>query len=103
MALNESFLKNSKEPICEIKKSEREYFTCPKPQEEQLEEPQIFETNINIINLSFKEGNKWYINDGGESYYVTVEDVEFLEKINQSYVKFSKGDILKVKIRRKIQ
>ena len=93
-------LKNKEEPLCQIKKDEQKYFLCPKQEEEPLDEPQRFETNISIVNLSFKEGNKWFINDGGESYYVTVEDNEFLEQINNSFIRFAKGDILKVKIRR---
>lgn len=93
-------IKNEKEPLFTITKNEKEYFVCPKPEEELLDEPQVFETNINIVNLSFKEGNKWFVNDGGENFYVIVEDNDFLENINNSSISFAKGDILKVKIRR---
>jgi hypothetical protein len=93
-------LTNETEPLCQIMKNEKEYFLCPQPEEEPLDEPQIFETNISIVNLSFKEGSEWFINDGGESYYVMVEDEEFLEQINSSLIRFAKGDILKVKMKR---
>jgi len=84
-----------------IQKEEQQYFVCPKPQEQQIDkEPTRFETNISIINLSFKDGNKWYINDGESSFYATVEDNDFLSRINNSMIKFSKGDILRVVIRR---
>ncbi len=83
-----------------IKKDEVNFFACQKAEEVQIEEPQHFETNISIINLSFKEGNKWFVNDGGESFYATVEDKNFLSQVNDSTIKFAKGDILKVKIRR---
>lgn len=52
------------------------------------------------MKLSFKEGNKWFVNDGNESFYITVEDDVFLRKIDMPDVKFAKGDILKVKIRK---
>ena len=91
---------NKDEFICQIKKDEIDWFKCPIIQEEQLDEPQIFETNISIINLSFKEGNKWFVNDGGENFYAIVEDKDFLDRIDSSFVKFSKGDILRVGIKR---
>ena len=85
----------------QITKEEQEYFKCPKPQEELIDEkPQRFETNISIINLSFKESNKWYVNDGEASFYVNIEDNEFINKIDNNIIKFSKGDILRVQIRR---
>lgn len=40
------------------------------------------------------------MNDGNDSFCIAVEDNNFLQKINYSKVKFSKGDILKVKIRK---
>lgn len=83
-----------------IKKEEYQYFKAEPSAEEKLDEPTIFDTNITIINLSFKEGNKWYINDGTNSYYTQVEDDAFLKKIDSNDVQFSKGDVLKVTIRR---
>ena len=92
--------KENKSPICHITKDEIELFACPSSKEEEIDSPETFETYISLINLSFKEGNKWFVNDGNDSFYITVEDNAFLEKINRSAVKFSKGDILKVKIRK---
>ncbi len=86
--------------LCHVRKDEKDWFLCPDSKEEEVGEPKVFETYISIINLSFKEGNKWFVNDGNESFYITVEDEIFLQKIDDSIIKFSKGDILKVKIRK---
>ena len=84
----------------QIKKSEISYFKCPKPTETKLDDCAVFETSISIIKLSFKEDNKWYVDDGQSSFYVIVEDGSFLQKIDDNLVEFGKGDILKVKLRR---
>ncbi len=93
-------LDENKTNFCQIIKEEVNYFKCLVSREIKLdEEPVIFKTSINIINLSFKEDNKWYVNDGQSSFYVLVEDDEFLSDINAGK-EFAKGDILKVRIRR---
>ena len=49
---------------------------------------------FSIVNLSFKEGNKWRLHDGKTAVNVTVLDENFLAKVNRNEVFFSKGDIL---------
>lgn len=49
---------------------------------------------FSIVSLSFKQGNKWRLNDGRTTLTVTVADREFLRRVEQSEVAFSKGDIL---------
>ena len=49
--------------------------------------------------MSFKEGNKWTVDDGNSQYSVIVEDEDYLSKIEKNEVDFSKGDLLKVRIR----
>jgi len=66
----------------------------------KLQDDVTFITRINIVKLSVKEGNKWFVNDGQSSFYAIVEDNDFVEKVENSLVQFAKGDILKVKIRR---
>ena len=49
---------------------------------------------FSIVSLSFKQGNKWRLNDGRTTLNVTVVDDEFLRRVDHSEVAFSKGDIL---------
>lgn len=49
---------------------------------------------FSIVSLSFKQGNKWRLNDGRTTLNVTVVDSDFLRRVDASEIAFSKGDIL---------
>jgi len=87
------------EDFCDLRREEFEYFKCPPAKEIMIDEPVKFNTNLNIISLSFKDKNKWYVNDGQSTFYVTIEDLDFLRRVDENE-EFGKGDILKVLIRR---
>lgn len=83
----------------DLNKEEVQYFKAPPAREVMIDEPVSFKTNLNIISLSFKDKNKWYVNDGQSSFYAIIEDLDFLRRIDENE-EFRKGDILKVFIRR---
>lgn len=83
----------------DVKKNEFEYFKCSPAREVMIGEPVTFKTNLNIISLSFKDKNKWYVNDGQSSFYTIIEDLEFLRRVDDNE-EFRKGDVLEVLIRR---
>lgn len=76
-----------------IKKDEAKFFDVPDIEEETLDEGDR-EMFLQIDSLSFKEGNKWRMTDGGEPFYAVLEDVEFLNRIAKGEVSFSKNDYL---------
>lgn len=92
--------KNQDTPNMVCNKLETSYFKCPIPEINKIDEPAIYDTRLSIISLSFKKGNEWYVNDGESNFYAIVEDNDFLSQIEQSIISFSKGDILKVEIRK---
>ncbi|MEJ0018705.1 MAG: hypothetical protein WDN25_19530 [Acetobacteraceae bacterium] len=49
---------------------------------------------FSIISLAFKEDNKWRLNDGTNAISATIEDDDFLTKVDANQIAFSKGDIL---------
>ena len=49
---------------------------------------------FSIVSLSFKQGNKWRLQDGKTTLNVTVSDHEFVQRVDASEVAFAKGDIL---------
>jgi len=49
---------------------------------------------FSIISLAFKEDNKWRLDDGSNAISATIEDADFLDKVNANQISFSKGDIL---------
>lgn len=76
-----------------IERAEVSYFDIPDGTEETLEDSER-EMWLQIDSLSFKEGNKWRLTDGGEPFFASVEDVDFLNKIAKGEVSFSKADDL---------
>jgi hypothetical protein len=44
--------------------------------------------------LSFKDGQKWRLNDGHGAKSVTVSDAEFVDQVNRNQIRFAKGDVL---------
>jgi hypothetical protein len=49
---------------------------------------------FSIVSLSFKQGNKWRLNDGKTTLNVTVVDQAYLERVDRNEITFAKGDIL---------
>ena len=81
----------------EVSKSEVGYFEYEEIEEELVDE--IRPMTLQIINLSFKEDNKWRVTDGGDPFSATIEDTAFLNKIANDEVSFSKGDYLVCEVR----
>lgn len=93
-------INNKEECYCVMTKEEYGYFICPPSKERKLDTNSIrFETNITIVNLSFEEGKKWFVNDGQSNFKVQVEDEQFLQEIEEGR-EFGKDDLLKVRMRR---
>lgn len=59
----------------------------------------VYEANVSVVKLSFKETNKWTVFDGKNTINVRVEDAAFLKRVDESEASFSKGDILRVRMR----
>jgi hypothetical protein len=53
---------------------------------------------LQIESLTFKDGNKWRVHDGVATFRASIEDKEFLRKIDAGE-RFGKGDVLMVNLR----
>ena len=76
-----------------IDKKEAAYFEIPGGEDETLEDTERH-MYLQIDSLSFKEGNKWKVTDGGEPFNAVIEDAEFLNRIAKGEASFSKTDYL---------
>lgn len=76
-----------------IEKPEGYSFLAPPDRESGVYEYR-YRAPFSIVSLSFKEGNKWRLNDGKTTLNVTVVDTAYLERVDRNEVAFSKGDIL---------
>jgi len=85
------------EVVASIQKDEAEYFRCPPAPEQEIGTSE-YETSLNLVRITFKEGNKWRVTDGRGEFSVTVSDEDFLRRV-EANEPFSKGDILRVRLR----
>ncbi len=67
-------------------------------QEEKLQERE-YEKILNPINISFKKDNKQRFSDWSNEFFMTLEDEEFIKKIDNWEISFSKTDKLYVQVK----
>ena len=83
-----------------VDKSEGPYFKYdPMAEGPLLDETR--ELTVSIVSLIFKEENKWRLrdNDSGIVISATIVDRDFLARVANNDVSFSRGDILICKVR----
>nr|BDD44229.1 hypothetical protein 57 [Balneolaceae bacterium] len=80
-------------PLERIEKDEAIYFSEPEPEEETILED-TRKAAFSIVALAFKEDNKWRLHDGNTTINALIKDEEFLHRVENNLVSFSKGDIL---------
>lgn len=49
---------------------------------------------LSIRSLAFQEGNKWRLFDGQNTITATIEDRDFIFRVDANAVRFAKGDVL---------
>jgi len=91
-------IKENDEITEEITKADMHYFTLPEIRDEIINE-NIHEAAYSIISLAFKDDNKWRLHDGNSTISVQMKDDFFRKKVEENLVSFSKGDILKCKVK----
>jgi hypothetical protein len=81
-----------------LTKADREAFALPEAPEETIVE-QTRPMALSIRSLAFQEGNKWRLFDGQNVITATIEDPEFLERVERNEVRFAKSDVLICEVR----
>lgn len=92
-----AFKADGNDLIERVEKDEAVLFETPEIADEQLED-ELYETDLQLMQVSFKEGIKWKFTDGSVEFYANVNDLEFVQKVQESKTSFSKDDILRVRI-----
>lgn len=91
-------IRNEKKEILEkIEKDEINYFDIT-PTEDVINE-NIIEMWLYLVNISFKDGNKWRLSNWDNEFYATIEDQEFLYQIDNNLISFSKSDSFKATVK----
>ena len=91
----------AKEPSMTVNKAEQQYFAMPEVTEFDVEQidDQVVVIHLEMVNISFQEGNKWRFRNGENTFYATVEDKDFINKVQENKIAFAKDDLLKVELR----
>jgi len=55
---------------------------------------------LQIESAVFKDGNKWRLSDGSNTFFATITDEDFLARVESGSERFGKGDLLVVNLRR---
>ena len=79
--------------VISVSKDESSYFAAPVIPDELVNED-VRRMAFSIISLAFKEDNKWRLYDGNTQISATIEDGEFLARVEANLESFSKGDML---------
>ncbi|HEY8361001.1 MAG TPA: hypothetical protein VIL30_26380 [Ramlibacter sp.] len=82
-----------KRPMEVLTKQDRESFSLPVPEDETV----VDETRrmaLSIRTVAFQEGNKWRLFDGQNVITATIDDRDFLARVDRSEVRFAKSDVL---------
>ncbi|MCA8339832.1 hypothetical protein QZM91_24170 [Burkholderia multivorans] len=83
--------------VLDVKDSEVGFFDSADAEEEVVSDT-TSRKMLEIESLTFKDGNKWRVHDGTSTFYASIEDKEFLDKIDGGE-RFGKGDVLIVDLR----
>lgn len=54
---------------------------------------------LTLANVAFTTGNKWRLSDGESTFYATIEDTDFLNRVERNAESFARSDILRVQLR----
>ncbi|MBI4021012.1 MAG: hypothetical protein HY369_02105 [Candidatus Aenigmarchaeota archaeon] len=93
------------QPIEIIVKDELPAFEPPPPAQSVLGTPPLtlnhYQKSFTIVTLTFKEGNKWKVSDGSNLINVTIQDADFMRRVDHREAVFAKDDIIRCDVQEK--
>lgn len=73
-------------------------FDVPEEPEEPLGQTER-DVVVTIASAAFADGTKWRLSDGESTFWATIADQEFLERVDRAEEIFAKHDLLRVRLR----
>jgi hypothetical protein len=80
-----------------LQTDEVELYDVPQDAELKLGEHEI-PMVVSISSVAFVEGNKWRLTDGDNTFHASIDDAEFIRRVEQGIEAFRKGDMLRVRM-----
>jgi hypothetical protein len=85
--------KDGEMELTRVEKESLSYFTIPEIQDEKVFESE-HDAAYSIVSLVFQKDRKWKLSDGNSTISVSIEDEDFLKKVDNNLISFTKGDVL---------
>lgn len=83
-----------------VKKKEYKKFEVPKAKDKELDDKVSIEY-LQIENIAFEHDNKWKFSEDTNKFWASIEDRDFLDRVEKNQTQFGSTDILKVRLRKK--
>lgn len=96
---NFKIISDNNTELVHIAKEQAGYFDIDEKQVEEKLTDSTFIKIYSLVSVSFKEDNKWRLNDGANTIYATMLDQNFLSQIDKGNVSFAKHDLIKAEMR----
>lgn len=98
--INSFAVKYKNEDFFIVEKEERDWFAGPLPEEEVVED-RIDTERLQVISVTFRDGNKWRFTDGTSTFHASILDEGFLRRVERNEEHFAKDDVFEVKVRKR--
>ena len=92
----------NKTPVVVVSREESSEFKTPPAAADEDAETESGEQIMlaRIVSLNFEDG-KWRLSDGTNTFWASIEDEDFLSRIDRGETSFTKGDTLRIQYRLK--
>lgn len=80
-----------------IKKEEKDYFKESLIEDEIIDD-QVIKKHLQLLTVTFIEGNKWKFSDGVSTFFAEIKDEDFLKRVQTGQEKFAIDDIFHVEL-----
>lgn len=89
---------SNKDALEAIHTGEIEFFTAPPAKQvEEKEQLPEQEMTVKITSITFEKGYKWRLTNGNSTFWASIEDTEFLDKVERGEISFTNGDMLRIR------
>lgn len=85
-------------PKVRVDRDDRAAFEVPDVVEKPILDD-THETVLRLVNIAFNEDHKWKVSEGDATFWVQIEDLDFLERVSRGVEVFTAGDLLRVRLR----
>lgn len=83
----------------EVDAESARYFVAPAVVERVMDS-QVTTELVQLVNLAFKDDNKWRFTNGAQPFYASMLDEAFMARFEKNEIRIGHDDIFKVTIRR---